>query len=171
METCIGPDCNRPVKIKKWRLCSYHYQQHHAGKELTPASTDWAPPPECPVHWCNNLVASRGLCNAHASVAWRMSVNPVDYAELVNKGCDICGRDDAPMHFDHDHECCPGNYSCGRCLRGVLCNRCNHAVERRHDPTGQYTAYLGSPPGVATTYRPARDVDNHPGRSKVPSKS
>jgi hypothetical protein len=29
------------------------------------------------------------------------------------------------FHVDHDHACCPGTRSCGKCIRGMLCNRCN----------------------------------------------
>jgi hypothetical protein len=26
---------------------------------------------------------------------------------------------------DHDHKCCPGAKSCGKCFRGLLCTKCN----------------------------------------------
>jgi hypothetical protein len=29
---------------------------------------------------------------------------------------------------DHNHTCCPGNYSCGKCFRGILHGVCNAAI-------------------------------------------
>jgi hypothetical protein len=46
-------------------------------------------------------------------------------------GCLICHRR-APGEkgwvMDHDRSCCPGDTSCERCRRGVLCQWCNNAL-------------------------------------------
>jgi hypothetical protein len=46
--------------------------------------------------------------------------------------CAICRRPylppSLPLSVDHDHACCPGRRSCGKCIRGLLCHWCNGAI-------------------------------------------
>jgi hypothetical protein len=46
---------------------------------------------------------------------------------LANQGggCAICGTAASKWHVDHDHACCPSIYTCGKCIRGILCRDCN----------------------------------------------
>jgi hypothetical protein len=37
------------------------------------------------------------------------------------------------LHVDHDHACCPGEYTCGECIRGILCQSCNNVLGRVKD--------------------------------------
>lgn len=42
--------------------------------------------------------------------------------------CAVCFRACAPLVVDHNHKCCPDRNSCGKCVRGLICQRCNIAV-------------------------------------------
>lgn len=68
---------------------------------------------------------------------WKFGLTPETFAEMLaaqNGRCAICDTDDpkgnrvSTWTVDHDHTCCPGKTSCGRCVRGLLCNRCNRGI-------------------------------------------
>lgn len=61
------------------------------------------------------------------------------YENLLAKQGGVCAICKSPpkqnaLHIDHDHKCCPGTYSCGKCVRGLLCPTCNaHRVSMLED--------------------------------------
>ena len=68
----------------------------------------------------------------------------LDMLEQQNGVCAICqnppNRD--WLAVDHDHACCPGIKSCGKCVRGLLCGSCNSFLGRVNDSPVKLIAYL-----------------------------
>ena len=68
----------------------------------------------------------------------------LDMLEQQNGVCAICQNPPNRnwLAVDHDHSCCPGIKSCGKCVRGLLCGSCNSFLGRvKEDPT-KLLAYL-----------------------------
>lgn len=69
---------------------------------------------------------------------------------LQGRVCAACGR---PIRnrpcIDHDHDCCPGATSCGKCVRGILHPDCNRTLIGRFsvDQLIRAARYLLDPPG------------------------
>lgn len=79
--------------------------------------------------WCK---ANRAKVNNYRK-KWMYKI-PKDYFEtqlaIQGNKCAICRKDfgnEIPQ-IDHDHNCCSGRKSCGKCVRGLLCNLCNKAL-------------------------------------------
>jgi|11_taG_2_1085331.scaffolds.fasta_scaffold00036_19 hypothetical protein len=78
------------------------------------------------------------VCYSCKAILRNYSLSFSDYQRLRNiTNCQICNIELNHQHsrgnrkgacLDHDHTCCPtGGKSCGKCVRGVICQQCNTA--------------------------------------------
>jgi len=61
----------------------------------------------------------------------KFNIPPRRFVDLLVKQNFLCGGCERPMPkicVDHDRRCCPGNNTCGKCVRGLLCPSCNLAL-------------------------------------------
>jgi Recombination endonuclease VII len=73
------------------------------------------------------------VAESHKSRKWKFGLSPEETRRLFDAQggrCYLGGEPldlDAPRgcYVDHAHWCCPGNNSCGECVRGLTCNNCN----------------------------------------------
>lgn len=84
------------------------------------------PGPRCAT--CHrNRRNSLSLARRLTYVASQYNLSPERYTRLLERFgglCWIC-RYRKGRQVDHDHKCCSGKTSCGKCVRGILCGPCN----------------------------------------------
>lgn len=75
-------------------------------------------------------------------------LTPAQYARMLEAqggGCGICGglnTSGRALSVDHDHACCSGEKSCGKCVRGLLCENCNHGLGNFRDSPDRMRAAI-----------------------------
>ena len=79
----------------------------------------------------------------HLKTTFHMTLE--DFAKLFTKqrkrcaGCGSKRHHGKGWNIDHDHACCPSRKSCGKCIRGILCARCNQALGLLQDSIATLT--------------------------------
>lgn len=65
----------------------------------------------------------------HLVIEARRKLLAIQDGSCANRGCgrvlEPNGSQIRTYHIDHDHSCCAGKNSCGKCIRGLLCSKCN----------------------------------------------
>lgn len=74
----------------------------------------------------------------------KFNISAAEYralSEAQGHVCALCRRPEREVRnqrsprlaIDHDHACCDGDFSCGRCIRGLLCGTCNKGLGQLGD--------------------------------------
>lgn len=133
---CVIVGCgNEPLQDQ--RKCQRHRDMTQASRKAN--DREKIRSNRCTYGKCGKpLVKGLQLCTLHTEEAaaacrkWRYGFtddNEQQFKAAIN--CDWCGNpfNNSTPRIDHDHTCCSGKRSCGKCLRGFLHESCNlHGV-------------------------------------------
>ncbi len=164
---CSFKGCESPHRARG--LCGGHFTQLLKGIELKPI---YSPKLDCSVEGCEEPHTAKGYCKIHwrelhtidgltyrqrqrekmLMHVYQITVDEWDALfESQGHQCAICGtkvpggHKQKQWHTDHDHGCCSGKKTCGQCIRGILCPKCNTTLGfvEKHPNITRLLAYIG----------------------------
>ena len=109
--------------------------RNEAGEKRCPGCADWLPE----TSFGANKAMPDGLANRCKDCAWsagiwsKYRITGERYRGMLDQqdgACALClsPAKDGRLAVDHDHNCCPGARSCGKCVRSLLCLECNTSL-------------------------------------------
>jgi hypothetical protein len=83
----------------------------------------------------SSLPLSARRNKAHLKRTFGLTVDQFEKMRFgQNNRCAVCHEEFVVTpSVDHDHGCCAKTRSCGKCIRGLLCKRCNAGLGSVHD--------------------------------------
>jgi len=138
--SCSVSGCGRPLRARG--LCkahSDHVKKYGAPREIKSYRPIGRP---CGIVGCDEPALAKLRCAKHLQYGYNLSrfgITLEGFVRLLDAQggvCAICSGTNPngnALSVDHDHACCPGDRSCGRCIRGLLCSPCNFAVGMMRD--------------------------------------
>lgn len=132
-EVCIVEECNK--KHYCMNYCSSHYSRLQVSgniKSDIPIKILTYGKNSCDVLFCKNKHKAKGLCGTHDATKRTYNLTSEQLVEMLSRPCEICGASDS-LTIDHDHSCCNKRTSCGKCVRGTVCQNCNRAMGQAKD--------------------------------------
>ena len=113
------------------------------GRKLCMLCEEWLPESSFQMRPGGSADGLRNRCSRCMSDGKRgMTIEQRRAFLVAQEGSCVCGMvfdvygggNGSSYCIDHDHSCCPGEKSCGDCIRGLLCSACNlvlgHADDR-----------------------------------------
>ena len=95
--------------------------------------------------WERKTPAEKKLSMRIRSVKSQYNLSHEEHVKLLEKLNYVCPISGQPInlysHIDHDHNCCPGAKSCGKCIRGILVGKINSALGMFSNPEWLLKAY------------------------------
>ena len=112
---------NNPEQLEKLRIKNNEYKK--AARQRNPEMSRWL------------------------AIQKKYKLTKFMYLEMLEKQNGVCAICKLPpnrnwLAVDHDHACCPGIKTCGKCIRGLLCGSCNSFLGRVNDDSNSLIAYL-----------------------------
>lgn len=149
---CSVDGCGSPIQAV--RMCSRHHQRNFkygnplGGNPALPAMevTEMGRrcrkcrrdlPPSAFYEVANATKHVCKECEDLTKLARKYGLPPDQYWKMFHDQggvCAVCGEPPGGdgrfkrLSVDHDHACCPGAESCGKCVRGLLCRPCNFGL-------------------------------------------